>query len=605
MSLLEAAYKIYEYEEESGRVGVKKTGEEPLVPVSHMIANADAEIRLNKDGEFIEAVKLSKKDTDIKTIIPVTLESANRTSAGSSKLPHPLEDRLRFLAKGSTGDFDKYLNGLKEWEDFSQHPKLTAIRKYIEGGGILSDLLGAGIVKTDSAGSLPPREEKLFIRFSVLNTGDNDEAYLDRSLFESFIGFYKTKLGGEKGLCALSWDEDATLTEFHPKGTLSYAYGAKLISANDSDGFTYRGRFTKPNEAVTISYQASQKAHKALCWLTANQGVRIGKRTFLWYKPVIQADERPLIKFGAFSGFAASEPGEIVNFRQQLQSSLRGYKNPLHADDRVIVTALEAATPGRLSVTYYNELGAYDFAERVNNWYESMKYNDEGHSPNLETIVEYAFGSERGGKVKADDKLKAKETQRLLHCVVDGERLPEHIVRALVQKFGRPLCCKEVKNLICLRSTAFAAVKKYRNEKFKEEWDLALDKNCTDRSYLFGRLLAIAEKLENDTYDENERGKRQTNAVRLQAAFSQRPMAVWRTLEEKLIPYKTSLKKNKPGLEIGYEKQMNEIFDAVSPSDEELNRPLSELYVLGYYHQRTELYRKKSESPEENKNEGE
>ena len=61
-----------------------------------------------------------------------------------------------------------------------------------------------------------------------------------------------------------------------------------MISANDNSNFTYRGRFEKAEEACTISYEASQKAHNALTWLAAKQGYTIGtqdKRTYICWNP--------------------------------------------------------------------------------------------------------------------------------------------------------------------------------------------------------------------------------------------------------------------------------------------------------------------------------
>ena len=66
----------------------------------------------------------------------------------------------------------------------------------------------------------------------------------------------------------------------HAKGIVSIKGNAKLISSNDSSGFTYRGRFVNDKQAFSISYEASQKAHNALKWLIANQGVIRGERAY-------------------------------------------------------------------------------------------------------------------------------------------------------------------------------------------------------------------------------------------------------------------------------------------------------------------------------------
>ena len=65
---------------------------------------------------------------------------------------------------------------------------------------------------------------------------------------------------------------------------------------------------------------------------------------------------------------------------------------------------------------------------------------------------------------------------------------------------------------------------------------MALDKDCTDRSYLFGRLLAIADAIENSTYTDGDR--RETNAMHIQKIFSLRPMDTWLMLWDKIHPYR-------------------------------------------------------------------
>ena len=122
---------------------------------------------------------------------------------------------------------------------------------------------------------------------------------------------------------------------------------------------------------------------------------------------------------------------------------------------------------------------------------------------------------------------------------------------------------------------------------------MALDKNCSDRSYLFGRLLAIADAVENSAYNTSE-DRRETNALRMQKAFALRPMSTWRLLEEKLEPYYKQLN---PRLRQYYRKMTQEIADKLPASGGNLNQKLDDIYLLGYYHQRA--YR-----PEKSDNQG-
>ena len=61
---------------------------------------------------------------------------------------------------------------------------------------------------------------------------------------------------------------------------------------------------------------------------------------------------------------------------------------------------------------------------------------------------------------------------------------------------------------------------------------MALDSSKQDRSYQFGRLLAVMEKVERDTYTDNE--NREPNAIRQMSVFCRRPMYVAANLEKQL-----------------------------------------------------------------------
>lgn len=113
-----------------------------------------------------------------------------------------------------------------------------------------------------------------------------------------------------------------------------------------------------------------------------------------------------------------------------------------------------------------------------------------------------------------------------------------------------------------------------------------------------GRLLAVAEQVERATYDREE--KRDPNAIRMQAVFAQRPLYAWRIIEEKLNPYYARLK---PGLRAYFKNLVGEILDKLpEPDDPTLPQRLEDVYLLGYYQQRTALTRKKENTVTEEKN---
>lgn len=587
MGLLQAAYRTYQTQ--AHRAGKKTAGEkEALTPLAHILQNAQIEISLSDEGRFQGACAVPKEDA--KTIIPATMESANRTSKA---VPHPLCEQLGYL--DPHGPLcEEYLRQLTRWADspFS-HTKVRAVLRYIRGGTILQDLAGIGLIELREDGSLENGKcegtayEKCLVRWRILPApeGQSSACWKDPDLFESFAAFYTTRDGQRRDLCFISGEQDL-VCESHPKGTVASSYGAKLISSNDGAGFTYRGRFDQADQAFCVGYTASQMAHNALRWVAANHGVLIGGRTFLCWNP--EGQPVPTMELW---GFDQPEERDFISYRRELQDTLSGYRQGLRQRD-VVIAALDAATTGRLSITYYNELRGSDFLDRVESWYETSCWSTRRgiRCPPIKQIVTCAFGTQRGEKLEADDRLLREHAQQMVHSIADRQPVPYDVVRALVTRAGVPLAYTP-QNRERVLETACAMVRKYRLDRHKEEWTLALDTQNQDRSYLFGRFLAVAEQVERSTYDREE--GREPNAIRMQAVFAQRPLYASRILNEQLVPYFARLK---PGLRAYYKQVIGEIMDKLEAGEPKRDQKLDDTYLLGYYHQRAALFTKKDSS---------
>lgn len=577
MGLLQKAVETYDAM--AYRAGTVYEGEkEPLAPMSHKIAKSDIEITLNQSGCFISARAVDKDEPKI--IIPVTEDSAGRT--GSVARPHPLCDYLVYIAPGDEEKHTSFKEQLNDWVRFSNDPKLQAVLSYVESGTIISDLCRAGVIPSEQ--NWRDKSEKLTVCWVVNGLGEerNGSCWNDKELIESYIRYYNEKKSDvDVGLCMISGKIDM-LSEQHLKGVVAKYGNAKIISANDKVGYTYRGRFTEPSQSSTVSYAASQKAHNALRWISSNQGVAIGGRTFLCWNP--QGNNIPSVTgcMGRKSG-NTQKSATPTQYRQELKNALDGWKNELPDNAGIVITAFDAATTGRLAVTYYNELQSSDFLQRLHDWELSCcweNFNFGIQSPTLYQIANWAFGVPRNGKPETDDRILSQQMQRLISCRIDKATFPFDIERSLVEKASNLLVYDE-ENRKRLIFTSCAVIRKYHYDHFKEEWSMSLDKNCSDRSYLFGRLLAVAEAVERSACGTE--GDRETNAMRMQKSFSLRPMMTWRVLEEKLEPYYKQLS---PGLRQYFRKQTQEIVNQISASDGNLNKKLDDIYLIGYYHQR-------------------
>ena len=125
---------------------------------------------------------------------------------------------------------------------------------------------------------------------------------------------------------------------------------------------------------------------------------------------------------------------------------------------------------------------------------------------------------------------------------------------------------------------------------------MALEKDKKDISYQYGRLLAVLEKAERDTYDSGE--NREPNAMRLQSMYCTRPAET----AAKLISHIKGAyyPKLRPGTRIYYDRLIGEIYEQISIHPEaEQTRALKETYIMGYYLQKNALYTKTTNSETE------
>ena len=126
---------------------------------------------------------------------------------------------------------------------------------------------------------------------------------------------------------------------------------------------------------------------------------------------------------------------------------------------------------------------------------------------------------------------------------------------------------------------------------------MALDENRNTRDYLYGRLLAIADRLEGQAlYKAKE--KRDTNAARFMQLFAEHPFKTWKQIELALTPYKARLR----GAHF-YIKLIDGVMCKFSPEDFNSDKALTGEFLLGYHCQRADLWKEDTEEVEEDSNE--
>ncbi len=121
---------------------------------------------------------------------------------------------------------------------------------------------------------------------------------------------------------------------------------------------------------------------------------------------------------------------------------------------------------------------------------------------------------------------------------------------------------------------------------------MALEEANHSRDYLYGRLLAIAERIEEIALNVGGE-KRTTNAARLMQRFADRPYSTWRNIELALQPYIQRLANNRAGFLHNIQLLLDEVVDKFSGEGFKNDKQLGGEFLLAFHSQRLDLRKKK------------
>ena len=654
MSWMQKLYRTYESILEQGVTD----DTEPLTPVGHTIQNAHIVIVIDGQGNFQTAHVMPPKTA---ILLPATESSENRTSG---EAPHPLADKIQYVAKDyadyggeKKAYFEGYLKQLKAWcESPFAHPKVQAVLHYVAKGRVVADLVEAGIFpldlygkvlnKWETEGDAPPIFSVLpktkgeiefgsaLVCWQVEIAGDvHSQTWMDKTIQQSWAD-YAASEKAEKGFCLVQ-GEESVISTMHPAKLRHTGDKAKLISSNDTAGYTFRGRFATAEEAASVSADVSAKAHSALRWLISRQGIRNGDQvTVAWAisgKPVpspvkdisteldwadmdnwdISAVENP-DEFSSQTSSKQPSPDWSVNIgraaAQIIKKKLHGYRKELKEHEQISLIMLDSATPGRMALTYYQEFLPADYFANLDAWVDDFswyqRYSIEVPNgkktdkrtqwrfvpPSPYSIAESVYGK------ALSDTLKKQLYARLLPVIAGGTSvpIPEDLVRQSFQAACNPNGCENWEwqrniGVACALYKGWSA--RHHDLLQRRTYPMSLDTQNRSRDYLYGRLLAVAENTESYAlYLAGE--KRSTTAERYMQRFAEHPFATWRNIELALKPYQERLRNN--GKDTGAQA-ISEIMELFATDDFTCDDKLSGEFLLGYHCQKMEIARRIAE----------
>lgn len=627
MSLITALLNTYNQAAKAGLVDQYEEGSTVLLPIYHNNMRSDGknivQCTITEEGTFVKAEFLAEKEI---AIFPVTEKSLTRS--GKNPPPHPLVDKLQYLAPNDEQKNTSYKEVFNDWlnNSSSEHTQhfLKAVKIFVNSEGMLSSIIsslydGIDYELRDLTVHYTDDKEKLkhddlsnvFLTFSVeeFKGPVNVSVTRNKELHQDYIQYVENK-NKNNGVCYFTGEEDYIVKNH--RGLLG---NAKLISVSNNKE-TYYGRFKSGTDILQMGYSTSEKVHLMLKYLLENRNSNqhLGEQQYLinWFSTDLSND----------TGVDVTDPGDEFNDilfgtpqpeddyvpvnkrNEKIGISFKQGNVKLSESDVYYVAIIDKASNGRISVKYFKELSVSQLFNNLKKWQEMnswWRYNHEKgkseiQTPNTYNLIHTIYGIEREGKMSFDNgSFRKSQERKIVTQIIEGGNMPaDFVVKAKLNIKNRLSYDNMWNHLLFVALAVLNNGKEGRFEKM-------VDKNNMDRSYLYGRLLAVYDRIEASTFDKDN--KRVTNAEKFWTSYTNNPATMMLRLEEKVKSYEKRLRNSegKKGLYYKLAAEKKEIINALHghTDEKELNKSLGYQFIFGYYSEIDYIFSKKDTEEEE------
>lgn len=626
MDFFTSLLKAYEKAEEIGLVD-QQNGDNPvLLPLYHTSLKSNGKniisVRLDRDGSFYKAEVMADNQT---IIFPVTGDSVARS--GSNPSSHPLVDKFSYyVSEVNQSQYDNFHEQLANWIDYCDEGEvkdfLMKIRHFILQTDFLSSILqslygedyqreGLKITYSDSDGKNKTVDlSAYFLEFSIVRfNGFKDESVTSyKELHQSYISFVRANQDN-LGTCSISGRTEQ-ITNKH-RGLMG---NAKIISVSNK-GEAYKGRFKEREDVFSVGYETSEKIHLMIKYLLENKNsstwLESSQYLINWFSDDLANESQlDIVKpeFNELFEDSEDERDSLVFIKPNKEnkkigsSFIKGQK--LFSNDAMYnISILNKTSNGRIALKYFRQVQVSQLLKNLETWQENYSWeaktksgNYQLRTPTFNEIINAAYGIDRERYLELDnDSFKSDQYQQLVTALIDGRLIPNTIVKKLEDNIKQRQ--KYSKHWYQVQQVSLAVLQK----QYGREFTPMLDHQETDRSYLFGRLLAIYELFEAQRYAlDGSSQERITNAERYWNAYTGQPAKMMHHLENKIKPYEEVLKLNRPGIWHKLEKERKEIIQLLTPlyGNKDFTQPLDYKFIFGYYAEKQFYYTKQTKENE-------
>ncbi len=360
---------------------------------------------------------------------------------------------------------------------------------------------------------------------------------------------------------------------------------AKLVAFQVKSGYDSYGKEQGAN--APISEHAEFAYTTALNHMLAKNSRNkflIGNRTYLFWASSNNEAAR-ITEESIFDMFGpqdnADDPNKNIEQVRKVFNAI--YSGQLHTDldDKFYILGL-APNAARIAVIYWAEIPLKEFAHTICRHFEDMTIADTRKEKRpyfgLRNILSAVAVD---GK---SDSVSPNLPEALTKSIFEGAPYPYTLYNACINRIRAQSAQEE----ISIARTAI--LKAYLNRKNNNEnINIMLDKMNANEGYLCGRLFAVLVKIQDEANNISSIRERYMNSA------STTPAAVFATIMNLSSHHAEKLS---PGRMVQFEQLQQEIIDKLPADGFPAHLDLQDQgrFFVGYYHQRQDLFTKKSDN---------
>lgn len=569
--ILQSLYKYYKAHPDLPKVGTEEKQLGFLIVI-------------DKDGNFLrlEDKRLNKKEAQSYIVTKTQVKSSGIS-------PNYLYENAAYvLGVGNARDLEcnnEFIRQTREIASYSDNEALLAMCKFYEQS---REDYQEQVSKSDLWEDLLKSQSKRFSNISFLREGDMLPVAAIPELF-NLLPSHDDK----KAICLITGEGATPVRLSAATPILGSKTNAKLVSYNHR---AYESYGHSQGRNATISEEAEHAYSTALNHLLRPESrnkVIVGDRTYVFFtlsENDTMSEEMDEIVADMLSGKTVIEDKEysesnILDQMADLKKRIWAGKDVDTTNDAKMVIIGIAPNGAREAITNYQEIPLFEFLGRIQKHYDDMEI--EG-SP-IETapyrgIHNILRSVSVAGK---EDSLPPSLADQLMYSIFYCRPYPitllEHCLRRIVVTGD-------------MSRTRAGILKAYITRKTNKHITNMIDYDNTNPAYHCGRFLATCEKIQSEA-----NGSTSIKDTMLGRAVSS-PASIFARLALLSTKHERQLH---PGRSVNMVKIKEEIMSKIGTPPKRLSAEDQAIFFLGYYAQKKDFYRKKSESEENYEKEAE